>query len=36
MAKIYAAQIKKGTITLEDVPATWCKEVEVLLNERND
>ncbi len=31
MAKIYAAQIKKGTITLEDVPAKWRVEVSKLL-----
>ena len=31
MAKIYAAQIKKGTITIEDVPSIWRREVEELL-----
>ena len=36
MAKIFATQIKRGTIKLEDVPTTWRKEVEVLLNERAD
>ncbi len=32
MAKIYAAQIKKGAITIENVPKQWRKEVEVLLS----
>lgn len=31
MAKIYAAQIKKGAITLEDVPVKWRVEVSRLL-----
>ncbi len=34
MAKIYAAQIKKGAITIEDVPAKWRKETETLLNDK--
>ncbi len=31
MAKIYAAQIRKGTITLENVPKKWRVEVSRLL-----
>lgn len=31
MAKIYAAQIKKEVITLEDVPVKWRDEVSKLL-----
>ncbi len=31
MAKVYANQIKLGTITLEQVPARWREEVEKLL-----
>ena len=36
MAKIFVTQIKRGAITIEDVPAAWRKEVEVLLNERTE
>lgn len=36
MAKVFVTQIKRGAITLEDVPSAWRKEVEVLLNERTD
>lgn len=36
MAKIFVTQIKRGAITLEDVPEKWRKEVEVLLNEHTD
>lgn len=31
MVKIFVVQIKKGSITLDDVPAKWRKEVEALL-----
>ena len=34
MAKIYAEQIKKGAITIEDVTAKWRKETETLLNDK--
>lgn len=33
MAKIFVTQIKRGTITLKDVPKQWRKSVEVLLND---
>lgn len=33
MAKIYATQINRGTITLKDVPKQWRKAVENLLNQ---
>ena len=36
MTKVFVTQIKRGTITLEDVPAAWRREVEVLLNGRTD
>lgn len=32
MAKIFAAQILKGTITIDDVPERWKTQVESLLN----
>lgn len=32
MAKIYATQIKRGTITINDVPKRWRSAVVVLLN----
>ena len=32
MAKIYATQIKRGAITIDDVPKQWRSAVEVLLN----
>ncbi len=31
MAKIYYAQIKRGAITLSDVPQKWRGEVEKLI-----
>lgn len=34
MAKIYAAQIEKGAITIGDVPVRWRKETETLLNNK--
>ena len=34
MAKIYAAQIRKGSITLENVPEKWRGEVIKLLEEK--
>ena len=34
MAKIYAAQIRKGSITLENVPEKWRGEVSKLLEEK--
>ena len=34
MAKIYAAQIRKGSITLENVPEKWRGEVSTLLEEK--
>lgn len=34
MAKIYAAQIEKGAIIIEDVPVRWRKETETLLNNK--
>lgn len=36
MVKVFVTQIKRGAITLEDVPSVWRKKVEVLLNERTD
>lgn len=33
MAKIFAIQIKRGAITIEDVPQKWRYAVEVLLND---
>lgn len=36
MAKIYATQIKRGAITLNDVPPKWREDVEVLLDETRD
>lgn len=36
MAKIYATQIKRGAITIEDVPQKWRKEVEALINAENN
>lgn len=33
MAKIYATQIKRGTITIEDVPPKWREQVKELLAE---
>lgn len=33
MAKIYAKYIKRGKITIEDVPERWKTEVEELLKE---
>lgn len=36
MAKIFVTQIKRGAITLNDVPPKWRKDVEVLLNEALD
>lgn len=33
MAKIYARQIKRGAISIEDVPEMWRGEVEKLLTE---
>ena len=32
MAKVFVTQIKRGTITIEDVPQKWRSAVEVLLN----
>lgn len=31
MAKIYVRQIKRGAITIEDVPEKWKADVEKLL-----
>lgn len=36
MAKIYAALIRKGVKTIEDVPAALRAQVEELLNESED
>ena len=36
MAKIFATQIKRGAITLNDVPAKWRAAVEVLINGNAD
>lgn len=36
MAKVFVTQIKRGAITLKNVPPAWREEVEVLLNERAD
>lgn len=36
MAKVFVTQIKRGAITLKDVPSAWRKKVEVLLNESAD
>ena len=32
MAKLYAKRILDGKMTIEDIPAKWRVEVEVLLN----
>lgn len=34
MAKIYAKQIKLGSITLDEVPQRWQNAVEALLDEQ--
>lgn len=36
MVKVFVTQIKRGAITLGDVPEKWRKEVEGLLNEHTD
>ena len=36
MAKIFAKQILRGAITIEDVPARWRAQVEKILAEESD
>ena len=31
MAKIYVRKIRKGEMTIDDVPARWCDQVQKLL-----
>ena len=36
MAKIFAKQILRGAVTIKDVPARWCAQVEKILAEESD
>lgn len=35
MAKIFVRQIKRGAITIDDVPEKWCAQVEQIIAEGN-
>ena len=36
MAKIFAKQILRGAVTIEDVPERWRAQVEKILEEESD